>query len=333
MDPNFSSDVGNAGSGVRIPAGRRRAILVAAVAVLAGVITVTAVLVTRGGGSARPAATAKPLAGRPPLFLQLPGPAVKGGVDAVYAAAKARLPAADPRVAVARVIAGYRAANRARTVAALRRLPQSNPAVAFELGLAQLWAGDPTAAQATLQRVRQLDPYGYYGTNADNLLHLNEVQGYPPYFAPGSPRRSLGSLRAAAKRNPANAAVWLQLAAALGRSDRLAAIKDAKRAEALDPNAVDGQVAVAVLGFSKDRPMDAIAALGRLATAPASQSDPGVHFHLGLLYFWIRDGQDATGQFSQVEKDAPKSPYAQVAHVFSECLNDPAACTRLASGG
>jgi tetratricopeptide (TPR) repeat protein len=333
MDPNFPSEVGNAGPGVRIPDARRRLILIAVVAALAGVIAVAAVLVTRGGGG-QPAAVAKPLAGRPPLFLQLPGPAVKGGVDAVYAAAKARLPASDPRVAVARAIAGYSPSTRARTIAALERLPRSNPAVTFELGLAQLWAGDPASAQATLQRVRRRNPYGYYGTNADNLLHLNEAQGYPLYFPPLSSRRSLASLQAAAKRNPANAAVWLQLAVALERSNRLEAIKDAKRAEALDPNAVAAQIAVAVLGFDKDRPMDAIATLGRMATDPATQDDPAVHFHLGLLYFWIRDGQDATAQFAQVEKDAaPKDPYRQVAHVFSECINDAAACARLSAGG
>ena len=318
---------------MRIPGGRRRAILVAAVAVLAGAVTVTAVLVTRGGGG-KPAAAAKPLSGRPPLFLRLPGPAVTGGPGAVYAAAKARLPASDPRIAVARAIAAYSPSDRRRTVAALEALPQSNPAVAFELGLAQLWAGDPATAQTTLQRVRRLDPYGFYGTNADNLLHLNEAPGYPIYFPLVSSPRSVASLRAAAQRNPARAAVWLQLAVKLERSDRLEAIKDARRAAALDPNAAAGQVAVAVLGFSKDRPMDAIAALGRLATAPATQADPGVHFHLGELYFWIRDNQDATAQFSQVQKDAAgTNPYRQVALVFSKCINDAAACARLASQG
>lgn len=319
---------------MRIPAGRRRAILVAGVAVLAGVITVVAVLVTRGGGSAQPKAVAKPLAGRPPLFLQLPGPAVKGGVDAVYAAARARLPASDPRVAVARAIAGYTSATRAQTVAALERLPQSNPAVVFELGLAQLWSGRTQAAAASLQRVKRLNPYGYYGTNADNLLYLNEVQGYPLYLPPVAPKRSAAALRAATKANPADAAAWLDLAVQLERSDRLEAIKDARRAAALEPNGVAEQVAVAVLGFDKAKPMLAIQALGQLATAPATQNDPAVRFHLGLLYFWLRDNQDATAQFSQVQKDAPATdPYRQIARVFSRCINDAAACRRLASQG
>src|SRR5579859_7971190 len=116
MDPNSLSELPNAGRRVRIPAGPTRAILVVAAAVLAGAITVAAVLLTHGGGGAR-TVHHKPLAGRPPLFLELPGPAVTGGVDAVYAAARARLPSSDPRVAVARAIAGYRATNREQTVA------------------------------------------------------------------------------------------------------------------------------------------------------------------------------------------------------------------------
>jgi tetratricopeptide (TPR) repeat protein len=334
MDPNLSSDVPNARPGVRIPAGRRRAILVAAVAVLAGLIAVIAVLVTHGGGGGSATAHHKPLAGRPPLFLELPGAPVKGGVDAVYAAAKARLPANDPRVAVARAIAGYGPATRTQTIAALERLPQSNPAVVFELGLAQLWAGDTQAAKNSLDRVKQLDPYGYYGTSADNLLYLNEVPGYPLYFPPLSPKRSVASLEAEATRNPGNATVWLDLAVKLERSDRLQAIKDARRAAALAPTGVPEQVAVAVLGFDKAKPMNAISALGDLATAKATQHDPAVHFHLGELYFWLRDSQDATAQFTQVAQDAPPSnPYRQVAHVFSACINNAAVCARLGAKG
>ncbi|HEY3765623.1 MAG TPA: hypothetical protein VGL44_10745 [Gaiellales bacterium] len=318
---------------MRIPGGRRRAILVAAVAVIAGVVAVVAVLVTRGGGDGPAKVTAKPLAGQPPLFLQLPGPAVKGDDAAVYAAARARLPAGDVRVAIARAIAGYGPATRDRTVATLRRLPQSNPAVAFELGLAQLWSGHPFAAEASLHSVRRLNPYGYYGTKADNLLHLNEAQGYPPYILPVSSHRSLAALRAAVAAPSASAADWLALASALEGPDRLAALKAARTAAGLDPTGVSEQVAVAVLGFSKDLPMTAISALGNLASEASTQDNAQVRFHLGLLYFWIRDSQDAAAQFTQVEQDAPKSPYAQVAHVFGQCLKSPALCQRIAKSG
>src|SRR5262245_51066511 len=233
MDPNFPSERANVGPPVRIPTGRRRLILVAVVALVAGGVAAAAVIATRGGGGGPAKTTSAPLQGQPPLVLQLPGAAVGKGNAAVYAAAKQRLPAGDVRVSVGRAIMGYDPAHRARTVAALERLPRSNPAVVFALGMAQLWAGDPKAAEASLERVKQLNPYGYYGTNADNLLHLNtEVRGYPPYFPPDAPHGSLKSLDAAVKAHPESAAAWLALAAGLQRSDRLAADQAARKAAA-----------------------------------------------------------------------------------------------------
>ena len=190
---------------MHIPDGRRRLVLVAAVAVVAGLIAAVAVLVTHGsGGSGNPnAQTARPLSGQPPLFLDLPGPAVHGGNAAVYAAAQKRLPADDVRLAVARALVAYSSADSGRTLTALRRLPQRNPAVVFALGLAQLWAGRPQLAALTLERVKRLDPYGFYGTNADDLLHLgHEAPGYPPYFPPATTPGSLRALQAAVAAHP-----------------------------------------------------------------------------------------------------------------------------------
>ena len=56
-------------------------------------------------------------------------------------------------------------------------------------------------------------------------------------------------------------------------------------------------------------------------------------FHLGVVYFWLKDGQDAAAQFRQVVQDAPGSRYAQVAQVFETCIQSKAACTRIANGG
>jgi hypothetical protein len=112
---------------VRIPAGRRRLVLVAVVALVAGAVAAAAVIATRGGGGGPASAPPRPLAGRPPLVLQLPGPSVGHGNAAVYAAAQKRLPAGDVRLRVARVIMAYDPAHRGRTVAALERLPQRRP--------------------------------------------------------------------------------------------------------------------------------------------------------------------------------------------------------------
>jgi tetratricopeptide (TPR) repeat protein len=334
MDPNFPSERANVGPPVRIPAGRRRLGLVAIVALVAGIVAAAAVIATHGGGGRPATAPPQPLAGRPPLVLQLPGTAVGRGNAAVYAAARKRLPSGDVRLQVARAIVAYDPAHRGRTVAALERLPQRNPAVAFALGMAQLWAGQPKAAAATLERVKRLDPYGYYGTNADNVLTLGrEVGGYPLYFPPSTPHGSLKSLRAATVAHPSSAAAWLSLAVGLERSDRLAAIQAARKAAALEPNGVSEQVAVAVLSFDKERPMGALQALQTLTSQPGVQQNPEARFHLGLIYFWLRDRQDAAAQFRQVVQDAPGSGYAPFAHVFETCIDDKAACTRIGNGG
>jgi tetratricopeptide (TPR) repeat protein len=334
MDPNFPSATSNVTSAGGIPAGRRRRlVLVAAVALVAGSVAAAAVIATRGGGTHHPPA-AKPLGGSPPLVLELPGPAVKGGNAAVAAAARKRLPAGDVRLAVARAILAYDPARRALTVAALQRLPQGSPVVVFELGLAELWAGDPQTAERTLNQVKRLNPYGFYGTNADNLLHLeSEVPGYPPYFPPTSEQRSLAALRRAVHRSPTSPAAWLALAAGLERSDRLAALRAARRAAGLDPTGVSEQVAVAVLGFSKDHPAASVGILGTLASQTQTQQNPEVRFHLGLLFFWIRERQDAAGEFRQVQQDAPGSTYAKIAHVFESCIDSPAACAALEQKG
>jgi tetratricopeptide (TPR) repeat protein len=333
MDPNFPSATPNVSSAGGIPAGRRRLLLVAAVALVAGSVAAAAVIATRGGGTHHPP-PAKPLGGSPPLVLELPGPAVKGSNAVIYAAARKRLPAGDVRLAVARAILAYDPAQRARTVAALQRLPQQSPAVMFALGLAQLWAGDPQAAGRALEQVKRLNPYGFYGTNADNLLYLGrEVAGYPPYFPPPSPPRSLAKLRAAVHANPKSASAWLALAAGLERSDRLGALRAARRAAGLDPAGVSEQVAVAVLGFRKGNPSKAVGTLGNLASLTQTQQNPEVRFHLGLLFFWIKEGQDAAGEFRQVQQDAPGSTYAKIAHVFETCIDSPAACAALEQKG
>jgi tetratricopeptide (TPR) repeat protein len=334
MDPNFPSERANVGPPVRIPAGRRRLVLVAVVALVAGGVAAAAVIATRGGGGGPATTAAQPLAGRPPLVIQLPGPSVGRGNAAVYAAAQKRLPAGDVRLDVARAILAYDPAHRGRTVSALERLPQKSPAVVFALGMAELWAGQPKAAQASLERVKQLDPYGYYGTNADNVLTLGrEVAGYPLYFPPSTPRGSLKALQRATVAHPASAAAWLALSAGLERVDRLAALQAARKAASLEPNGVSEQVAVAVLGFDKERPMGSLQALQTLTSQPGVQGNAEVRFHLGLIYFWLKDGQDAAAQFRQVVQDDAGGYYAQVAHIFETCIDNKAECTRIANGG
>ncbi len=318
MDPNPSPGESlNVAPGPRIPGRSARLALVVAVAALAGIATGVVVLVTRDGGGNGDAAPAppKPLKGKPPLVID------------VTRSALATLPADDLRRQVAAIIRRDDASRRAESIVALRALPQDEPVVGMSLGLAQLWAGQAAAAAATLERVKRLDPYGYYGTNADNLLHLNEAPGYPPWLsAARPPGASVADLRARAKRKPGDAAGWLALAAALENRNRSAAFAYAKRALSLDPTDVSARVAVAVLPFDKDNPGGALSSLMRIL-----QSSPGddaeVRVHVGLVFFWMRDTQDAAAQFRQVLDADPKSVYGQVASVFTRCIDTPDSCS------
>jgi tetratricopeptide (TPR) repeat protein len=321
MDPNPSPGESlNVTHGPRIPGRSGRIALVVAVAAAAGLITGGVVLVTRDGGDGGAAAAPpKPLKGTPPLVID------------VKPAALRRLPAADLRRRVATIVRRNVAGRRAQSITALRALPQDEPVVGMALGLAQLWAGDPTAAAATLERVKKLDPYGYYGTNADNLLHLNEARGYPPWLTTARPAHvSVAELRARTEARPDDADVWLALAAGLENRDRVGAIAAAKRAFALDPGDVSARIAVTILPFDKDKPGDALSGLMRIL-----QSSPGadaeVRVHVGLVFFWMGDEQDAAAQFRQVLNDDPHGLYAQVAGVFARCIDHPDSCAKTAT--
>jgi tetratricopeptide (TPR) repeat protein len=318
MDPNPSTGESlNVAPGSRIPGRSARIALVVGVAAVAGLVTGGVVLVTRGGGGGgdrAAAAPAKPLTGKPPLVID------------VKAGALARLPADDVRRRVAAIISRDDETRRSESIAALEALPQDQPVVAMSLGLAQLWAGNPTAAAATLERVKTLDPYGYYGTNADNLLHLNLLPGYPPWFSTARPDgASVADLRARTAANPRDAEAWLGLAAALENRDRGGALVASRKALALDPNDVSARIAVTVLGFDKDSPGAALSGLMRILQS-APSDDAEVRLHVGLLFFWMKDSQDAAAQFRQVVNDDSHGLYAQVAGVFARCIDDPTSC-------
>jgi tetratricopeptide (TPR) repeat protein len=321
LDPNPSTGESlNVASRSGIPGRTLRIGLVVAVAAVAGLVTGGVVLLTRDdGGGGEATAGRKPLSGTPPVVVDVGKAELKN------------LPASDLRRRVAAILTRDDERRRAESIAALRALPQGEPVVAMGLGLAQLWAGDATAAQATLERVKALDPYGYYGTNADNLLHLNEVPGYPPWLTTLRPAGlSAAELRARTKAHPDDARAWLALAAAIQQDDRAGAIAAAKRAFRLDPGNISARVAVAVLPFDKDKPMTTLSSLMNLLQS-APNDDAEVRVHVGLVFFWLKDTTDAAAQFRQVLADDPHGIYAQVAGVFANCIENQATCGKTGS--
>ncbi len=284
-------------------------------ALSAGVIAAAVVLLTAGGSGSdgRPAAIkAQPFSGAPPLQIELPGGSVRGTVAGLRAA-EHELPAGDVRIAVARAIAGYQTRGAAATLAALRALPQTEAVVSLHVGMVEIWDGNQSAGFAELRRTRTLDPYGFYGTIADNTLHVkDQLFGYPLYIAPpGLPAGSVAKLRTLSVSRPNDSTVWLALAYQLQASDHLAALAAARRALELDPTGISPRVAVAVLGYSKDNPAASFAVLGPLSQQASDTTE--IRFHLGMLLYWLKQNTDAEAQWRQVEQGSPDSVYGKVA--------------------
>ena len=241
-----------------------------------------------------------------------PGPPVHGGNAAVV---RRRPASACPPATCAWPSPGRWSPTarptRARTLAALERLPQRNPAVVFALGMAQLWAGQPQTAELTLERVKRLDPYGFYGTNADNLLHLgHEAPGYPPYFPPtpsrGSLRRAAGG---GARRTRPAPGRGSRSPRGLERTDGWRRCATARRAADLEP---PGHLRAGGGGRARvqqGRPMASVGTM--LARSPRRRRPsrtPRCASTSGLVYFWIKEGQDAAGEFRQVAAGRAREP-------------------------
>jgi len=206
----------------------------------------------------------------------------------------------DLRVQVGRALAAYREGNPQRADDLLAALAADHPDDAlptFERGLVLLFAGDANRARDWLARARDLDRDGFYGVRADNVLHPGIAPGYPPWFASRDlPRGSIVDLKRRARAAPADADLQLAVAAALqAAGKRRQAREAATLAVAADPNDLDAQVAVAVLGFDKDNPAAAVGAVGTILRGDNSRVQPRVH--LGLLLSWIGRREQAREQF------------------------------------
>jgi tetratricopeptide (TPR) repeat protein len=298
-------------------------VLIVAVAVAAGIAAAAGVLLLGGDdGSGQEATSGKPLAGQPLLVLDLPGKPLPAHASAQQALATAeqRLPAGDPRISIGRAVASYDRSDPQRTIDALQAMPADDPAVALNLGLVEAWSGDPASAAKAWRRAKELDHFGYYGTIADNLLHPEQTQNYPPYFPPHPfGKGTVAQLRAAAERHPDQAARWLALAVALQQDDRAAALAAARRAAELDPTGISSRVALLVLGYDKDRPSDTFGRLGPLLSQSADP-DGEIRFHIALLSLWFGLRDKAAGEFRQVLREHPDGGYARLARAFVQEL-------------
>ena len=77
-----------------------------------------------------------------------------------------------------------RSSDVARTLEGIASDAPSNDAFPLvERGLVSLWQGCTGDASSWFVQARAAAPDGFYGVLADNLLHPNQNQSYPPFFA------------------------------------------------------------------------------------------------------------------------------------------------------
>jgi tetratricopeptide (TPR) repeat protein len=181
----------------------------------------------------------------------------------------------------------------------LERLGTSHPrdpVVQFNLGLARLWAGYDGDAVTAFRAAKRVGRDTIYQELADNLLHPQYFQGYPP-FQPTRPNDLLVAGARAQSEHHQETAERLY-----GRA--------AQRA----PGDDEAQVAAAIGLYDKDDTARAFGRLGPLtARFPHSQT---VRFHLALLLAWQGDRPRALRWFRAAARLGPNTVLGREANAF-----------------
>lgn len=230
--------------------------------------------------------------------------------------------ASAARAAAALTLVRYRELGEKRALAGLDELAAqapNDPFLRLSAGLAALYAGRSADARRALAATRSLDPDGYYGASADDLLHPEQRPGYPEFVSDSTiAYPSDAAALAAARAHPTDPAVLLAAAIELQGTSRREALRLAQQAQTVEGSgdALDAQVAVAILGYSKDNPS---AAAGQLGPLTAAHPDSALtRFHFGLLLFWFNRTADAHAQFVQAAAAEKGTKLAQLARAFAD---------------
>jgi tetratricopeptide (TPR) repeat protein len=314
------------------PRARIIVIVVAAACLAVGGTVALAVITSNGkpGNDSKPA----PLAGTPPLALDL---GLRTDPEAIALRRAERLYSTKHRAAAGRIFARYHspAAQIGAAFAAwpgsgldtLERLAQEHPKdslILLHLGYANLWAGDSQQATAAWQRASSAQPDTMSAQRADDALHPAFPPGEPlfvPTFAPPaglaglSPPRQYELLARNAAGPDVRAKLLYGLALQrLGR--RRSAERQYEAAARLAPNDPEAQVAAAVGRFDKTKPSAAFSGLGPLTKRYPHAAT--VRFHLGLMLLWMARSQpgalaEGKRQLRLAEREEPGSPLAREA--------------------
>jgi tetratricopeptide (TPR) repeat protein len=314
---------------------RARIIVIAsAAACLAAGGTVALAVITSndkaGGGESKPV----PLAGVPPLALDL---GVRTDPEARALRRAERLYFKKRRAAAGRIFARYQspaaqigaafAAWPETSLTTVERLAQERPRdalVQLHLGYANLWAGRGEEASAAWRRAAAAEPDTASAQRADDALHPGFPPGEPLFVPSFEPPAALNGLSppgqfALLARNASRPDVHAKLlyGVALQRlGRRISARRQYDAAASLDPSDPETQVASAIGRFDKSRPSAAFSRLGPLTRRYPHAAT--VRFHLGLMLLWLARAQpgalaEGKRQLRLARKEEPRSPLAREA--------------------
>ena len=304
---------------------------VAAAVAAGGTVALAVITSSDEGGKPR---TETPLAGAPPLVLDL---GVRVDPEAKALRRAERLLDEERRAAARRIFERYDSPEAQvgaafaewsdSSLATVERLAEERPRnslVLLHLGYANLWAGKADEAAAAWRRAAQAQPDSASAQRADDALHPDFPSGQPffvPSFRPPpgldrlEPPAQLAALERSARGNDARAKLLYGLALQrLGH--RISARRQYDAGARRAPRDADAQVAAAVGRFDKSRPSEAFSRLGPLTRRfPRAAT---VRFHLGLLLLWMAKNQpgsvdEAKRQLRLAQQEEPGSRLAREA--------------------
>jgi tetratricopeptide (TPR) repeat protein len=281
-------------------------VIAGAVAAVAAGATVALAVITSSDKEAQPRRET-PLAGAPPLVLDL-GVRVDSEARALRRAE--RLLDKNKRAAAGQIFRRYSSPEgqvgaaiatwNDSSLDKIERLAEERPRdslVLLHLGYANLWAGNSEEAADAWGRASRAEPDSASAQRADDALHPDFPPGQP-LFVPSfsaprgldrlAPPAQLARLERDARRENVRAKLLYGLALQrLGH--RLSARRQYDDAARLAPRNPDAQVAAAVGRFDKGRPAAAFSRLGPLT--PRFPHAATVRFHLGLMLLWLARSQ------------------------------------------
>ena len=222
------------------------------------------------------------------------------------------------RPAVGLVLARWKRDGATRSIAALDRIGTENPRepwVTLERGLARVVVSAPdatTVLKSALRAARNRSGQFDVARIADDVLHPTVAPGYPPML-----------VRAVDSSRPAEHQLIVSMDVAVLAGDRLRASQLAEQARTSQSQPTTALlVAREVAAFTKDRPLQTLAALANIRdSAPAGPDRAMASLHHAMVEIWVRGPERARPELERIARDSSNGRWARQADALVAALS------------